>query len=210
MQPRQSLLGLNEAQKKAVLHAEGPLLIVAGAGAGKTKTLVHRILGLIEAGVVPADILAITFTNKAAEEMRARVMGALERRPGGVAPLPRGETPMVKTFHSLGVFILKEEAKAAGLPRHFGIVDESEAVALIKEAIVEQNLDPKQFEPRRLKNLVSREKGDFVTLEAFGAKAEGYFPKILANVWRRYEEKLREAHALDFDDLILKTVTLLS
>jgi len=197
------LAELNPAQRKAALHKDGPLLIVAGAGAGKTKTIVHRIGNLIKEGVDPRNILAITFTNKAAKEMRERVFVLLEQQGFRYGP---HETPTVKTFHALGVEILKEESRHLGLPRRFSILDDGESTALVREAITEASLDPKQFEPRRLRHLISRQKGDFVKIEEFMAGAEGYFPQILATVWRRYEEKLREAKAVDFDDLIVRTV----
>lgn len=204
------LKGLNEAQKKAVLHIEGPLLVVAGAGAGKTKTITHRILNLIHKGINPRAILAITFTNKAANEMRERTLKLLAGTKSGVETnFPLYESPCVKTFHALGVQILKEEAKTVGLKKHFTILDAGESTALIRESITEANLDPKQFEPRRLKNLISRNKSDFITADTFAEGAEGYFQKILADVWARYEKKLSEQGALDFDDLIIKTVTLL-
>ncbi|MEK7143581.1 MAG: UvrD-helicase domain-containing protein [Patescibacteria group bacterium] len=204
------LKGLNEAQKKAVLHTEGPLLIVAGAGAGKTKTITHRILNLIHKGVNPEAILAITFTNKAAKEMRERTLNLLTSSRSGIsAGFPHYESPCIKTFHALGVQILKEEARTVGLTKHFAILDAGESSSLIKESIVEAGHNIKQFEPRRLKNLISRQKSDFITVDTFTEKAEGYFPKILADIWARYEKKLKSSGALDFDDLILKTVTLL-
>ncbi|MBX4215503.1 UvrD-helicase domain-containing protein [Candidatus Parcubacteria bacterium] len=199
----QHLEGLNPAQKKAALHTEGPLLIVAGAGAGKTKTIVHRIMNLVKMGTDPRQILAITFTNKAAREMRERVTALLKKEGMRYTDY---EQPTVKTFHALGVEILKEESRALGLPRRFAILDDGESTALVREAVNEAGLDVKQWEPRRLRHLISRQKGDFVRLEDFMAGAEGHFPKTLAFIWRRYEEKLREAKALDFDDLIVRTV----
>ncbi len=114
----EQLEGLNSAQKRAALHAEGPLLIIAGAGAGKTKTIVHRISTLIHRGVDPRHILAITFTNKAAAEMRERVLALLNKTPGLETGRPQYEVPTVKTFHSLGVQLLKENARRLGLTRH--------------------------------------------------------------------------------------------
>ncbi|MEK7582076.1 MAG: UvrD-helicase domain-containing protein [Patescibacteria group bacterium] len=205
-----NLKELNEAQERAVSHKNGPLLIVAGAGAGKTKTITHRIIALIKGGVDPKNILAITFTNKAAKEMRERVFGILETNETGVRTgFPDYEGPLIKTFHALGVQIIKENAKHLGLTKYFTILDEGESVSLIKECVVDEGLDPKQFEPRRMKYLISRYKGDFISKETFAGDANGYFPKILSKIWDRYEEKLRKEKALDFDDLILKAVFLL-
>jgi DNA helicase-2/ATP-dependent DNA helicase PcrA len=136
---------LNSQQKEASLHMYGPLLILAGAGAGKTKTIVHRIENLIKEGTAPYQILAITFTNKAAKEMRERVLGILT---------DKREAPFVSTFHSLGVNILKEQYKVLGIPRHFGIYDKSDAKRAIKDAVEACDLDPKQFDPSKFQNIV--------------------------------------------------------
>ncbi|MEK7662315.1 MAG: UvrD-helicase domain-containing protein [Patescibacteria group bacterium] len=197
---------LNKEQARAAAHKNGPLIIMAGAGAGKTKTIVHRILSLIRGGVVPQEILAVTFTNKAAAEMRERVLSLLNKEGGAISS---DESPIIKTFHSLGVYILKEQAKLLGLSRHFAILDEGESVSFVKEAINDEGLDVKQFEPRRIRNVISRYKGDLVSVEEFARDAEGFFPKTLARIWVRYEKKLAESKALDFDDLISKTVGLL-
>ena len=196
------LRALNEKQKEAVLATDGPLLIVAGAGAGKTKTITHRILHLIHQGIAPQQILAITFTNKAAAEMRERIHKLL-------AGERLDRFPHISTFHSLGVLILKENAALTGRTKHFAILDENDAMKLIKESIVESDLDPKQYEPRRMKGIISREKGDFVTLAKYEEKAETSLEKIVVKVWRRYEAKIQEEHAFDFDDLLLESVLLL-
>lgn len=194
------LAGLNEKQKEAVLHTEGPLLIVAGAGAGKTKTLTHRILYLIEKGVRPEQILAITFTNKAAREMSERVEKLL---PSTHA------RPFVATFHSLGVHILKRHGEAVGIPRHFTIFDKSDSLSAVKEALKENGVDPKLFDPKRVMDTISRQKGECVTAEEYAAAADGYFPKIASEAWQTYESILKKRNALDFDDLLLKTLHLL-
>ncbi len=196
------LTDLNAPQKEAVLTIDGPLLIVAGAGAGKTKTLTHRIVHLIHQGIAPEHILAITFTNKAASEMRERTLAMLAKeRIEGV--------PFISTFHALGVHILKENARLIGRTRYFTILDEGDAVALVKEAIVESNLDPKQYEPRRFKGIISREKGNFVTAAEYRARADGYLSELVAEVWDKYQSKLKAAGAFDFDDLLLESVLLL-
>lgn len=191
---------LNPQQKEASLHMHGPLLILAGAGAGKTKTIVHRIENLIKQGTAPHQILAITFTNKAAKEMRERVLGILT---------DKREAPFVSTFHSLGVNILKEQHKVLGIPRHFGIYDKSDAKRAIKEAVEACDLDPKQFDPSKFQNTISREKGNFVTLEQYRESASEFFQEMTAKVWTKYEETLKKEKAFDFDDLLLKTALLL-
>ena len=127
------LNSLNDKQKEAVLYTDGPLLIVAGAGAGKTKTITHRIIHLIHQGIHPSHILAVTFTNKAAKEMRDRVLKLLEDPIHGIPHTPESELPFVSTFHALGVYIIKEHASLIGLTKHFSIADEHDALVIIKD-----------------------------------------------------------------------------
>src|ERR1035437_6789736 len=134
------LAGLNNAQKEAAMHTEGPLLIVAGAGAGKTKTITHRIVNLIKKGVPPERILAVTFTNKAAKEMRERIIAEIVKNAKG-----QEKIPFVSTFHSLGVYIIKENARLLGLTKYFTILDEGDATTLIKEILKELGMDPKMY-----------------------------------------------------------------
>ena len=183
---------------------EGPLLIVAGAGAGKTKTITHRILNLIKNGVAPEKILAVTFTNKAAKEMRERIILEIKKNIKG-----QDTIPFVSTFHSLGVYIIKENAKILGLTRYFTILDESDSITLIKEAIKETGLDPKQYDPKKISNIISREKGKFTHLKDYEEKANDYLGKIVAQVWSLYEKKKAKENSLDFDDLLLKATKLL-
>ena len=201
---------LNSRQKEAVETLEGPLLIIAGAGAGKTKTLTHRILNLIKSGVKPSKILAITFTNKAAKEMRDRVFGLIEQDKSLNIPISFNEKPFVSTFHSLGVHIIRENCTILGIPRHFTIFDRADSKKVVKEALEGLGLDPKQYEPGTILNTISREKGDGVTLNSYknGSKKE-YFQKIVAQVWEKYEAVLMKEKSLDFDDLLLKTALLL-
>ena len=196
------LNGLNDKQKEAVLHTHGPLLILAGAGAGKTKTVTHRIIHLIKEGIPGSQILAITFTNKAAKEMRERVTLNLEKE--GL----QEERPFVSTFHSLCVRILKEQAQRVGTTRFFSILDESDALSLIKDALKERDLDPKQWEPRKIKGVISRNKNEFVSQKSFERDAISPFEKTIAMIWKRYEELARKENAFDFDDLLLKVVEL--
>jgi DNA helicase-2/ATP-dependent DNA helicase PcrA len=198
------LEGLNNEQRAAALHMKGPILIVAGAGAGKTKTITHRIVNLIKEGVSPDRILAVTFTNKAAKEMRERVITEIAKNAQG-----QNTVPFVSTFHSLGVYIIKENARILGLTKYFTILDESDAVSLIKEAQKELGIDPKQYEPKKIKGIISREKGKFVSLSDYGEQSSSTFGRIVAQVWSLYEKKKTKENALDFDDLLLKTVKLL-
>jgi len=200
---------LNEKQKEAVLHTDGPLLIVAGAGAGKTKTLTHRIIHLIHQGINPESILAVTFTNKAAKEMKERVMGLLGERESGNAPELRSGAPFVSTFHSLGVYIIKENSHLIGLNKYFTIIDENDALSIIKTIMKNRDIDPKQHEPRKIKSIISKSKGDFITIESYSESANNGFQSIVAMIWRDYEAQLKKEKALDFDDLLLQTVLIL-
>jgi DNA helicase-2/ATP-dependent DNA helicase PcrA len=202
----QHLEGLNPMQREAAMHKDGPLLILAGAGAGKTKTITHRIVNLIKEGVAPESILAVTFTNKAAKEMRERIIREIEKNARG-----QDKLPFISTFHSLGVHIIKENANFLGLTKHFSILDESDAISIIKESLKEINLDPKEFEPKKIKGIISREKGKFTKIEDFKQKAENfneYINQVASRVWELYEKKKKEENALDFDDLLM-TATLL-
>lgn len=192
---------LNPAQRQAVFHKDGPLLIVAGAGAGKTKTITERIIHMIDEGVHPESILAVTFTNKAAAEMRERVLNGLGHAQNGI--------PLIATFHSLGVRIIKEHSGLIGVTKHFTIADESDALGYIKDALKDLGLDPKQNEPRKFRSIISREKGNFVTREDFEGRVASHTERLIASIWTRYEASLKKENALDFDDLLLKAVVLL-
>ncbi len=201
---------LNDKQKEAVLYTDGPLLIVAGAGAGKTKTITHRIIHLIHQGIAPESILAVTFTNKAAKEMRERVMTLLDKPVHGGPVFGMGrDIPFISTFHSLGVHIIKENAHLLGLTKHFTIADEHDALVIIKDAMKARDIDPKQYEPRKIKSIISKSKGDFVTVDSFSQGVSSTLQSIVANIWRDYERALKAEKALDFDDLLLETVLLL-
>ncbi len=195
---------------EAVTSTNGPLLILAGAGAGKTKTLTERVVEIVKGGVSPSQILAITFTNKAANEMRERIFQRLSGEETLNNPISSDERPFVSTFHSLGVHIIKENSHFLGLPRFFGIFDKGDSKRAVKKAVQDIGLDPKQYDPGKIMNIISKEKGSGQTLEEFESKTEGeFFPTIVAKVWRKYEETLKEEKALDFDDLLLYTVKLL-
>ncbi len=201
---------LNDKQKEAVLYTEGPLLIVAGAGAGKTKTITHRIIHLIHQGINPSSILAVTFTNKAAKEMRDRVINLLEDKSHGLSfPINHSSAPFVSTFHSLGVHIIKENAHLIGLTKHFSIIDESDAISIIKDIMKQHDIDPKQHEPRKIKSAISKAKGDFITLENYRGEVKSSQQSIVALIWAGYESRLKKEKGLDFDDLLLESVLIL-
>jgi DNA helicase-2/ATP-dependent DNA helicase PcrA len=192
--------GLNDAQKEAVEATEGPVMIVAGAGAGKTKTITHRIMNLVQKGIAPSEILAITFTNKAAKEMRERVEKMVPAYLG---------VPYVSTFHSLGVAILRAHAQHVGRTQSFTIFDHDDTISLTKQCIIELGLDPKQHEPKKIHSIISRMKGDCVSVADYASNTETHFGQTIASVWERYEKKLHEGGGFDFDDLLVKTVELL-
>lgn len=199
------LIGLNKEQREAAMHMHGPLLIVAGAGAGKTKTITHRIVNLIKHGTAPEKILAVTFTNKAAKEMRERVISEIEKNAKGQETIP-----FVATFHSLGVYIIKENARLLGLTRYFNILDEGDAVSMIKDIEREIGIDPKMYEPKKIKGIISREKGKFVHLPEYTeSNSANTLGKIVASVWRLYEDRKKKENSLDFDDLLLQATKLL-
>lgn len=202
------LEGLNAPQTEAVLHTSGPLLILAGAGSGKTRVITHRIVHLIHTGVAPQHILAVTFTNKSAKEMRERVVKLVHTFPGS----ERGSTdslPTVTTFHALGVRILREYHETLGLRRHFVIYDRADSMRAVKAAIDAAGYNPKEFEPKTILGKISRAKGDAKTPAGFKEAATSYPDRVTAEVWQRYEEIMRLDHALDFDDLLVKTLRLL-
>lgn len=190
---------LNPEQKKAVLHTEGPLLVVAGAGTGKTKTLTHRILHLINNGVSPWSILAITFTNKAASEMRERLGEML----GSDESLP-----VMSTFHSLGVRILRQHHSHLGLNKYFNILDTQDKMSLIKQAMKHFDLNPKEWEPRKIASVISRAKSDEKTPTSYETN-KNPLTGIVKMLWPKYEELKKTEQSLDFDDLLSETYYLL-
>lgn len=188
---------LNAAQKEAILHLDGPLLVVAGAGAGKTRVIVQRIAHLMSQDVNPSAILAITFTNKAAGEMRERVVKMV--RTGSTQPF-------ISTFHALAARLLREFASEAGVPRNFTIWDRDDSIRTIKRTLKQEGSG---LPPRTFVAAISREKGAGVTYDKFLSRVRTPFHRETGEVWRQYETALREEGALDFDDLLLKTHGLL-
>ena len=201
--PAELLSGLNPAQEAAVTHAGAPLLIIAGAGSGKTRVLTHRIAHLIATGRArPGEILAITLTNKAAAEMRERVTALVG---------PAGERMWVSTFHSACVRILRREHEAAGLRSTFSIYDAADSTRLITLIVRELGIDPKRFTPKTFAHRISDLKNELITPAQFAERVVTSNPleRHLAEVYRAYAERLSAANALDFDDIIMRTVALL-
>ncbi|MFF3451967.1 DNA helicase PcrA [Streptomyces sp. NPDC002667] len=201
VEPAALLDGLNENQRAAVVHSGSPLLIVAGAGSGKTRVLTHRIAHLLgERNVHPGQILAITFTNKAAGEMKERVEALVG---------PRANAMWVMTFHSACVRILRRESKTLGFTSSFSIYDAADSKRLMALVCRDLDLDPKRFPPKSFSAKISNLKNELIDEEDFAAQATDGFEKTLAQAYAMYQSRLREANALDFDDLIMTTVNLL-
>lgn len=201
---------LNNKQLEASLATEGPLLILAGAGAGKTKTITERIVEIVKKGTDPRNILAVTFTNKAAKEMRERIVTRLEEEHIIEKDNPYHPVPTIKTFHSLGILMLREQSEKIGLPKYPTIFDSADSLSIIKQALEKLSLDPKLHDPSKIRNIISREKSDFTSLSSYRAKVATAQMDVIASVWRLYEESLKAQNALDFDDLIIRTVHMLS
>ncbi|HBQ76449.1 MAG TPA: ATP-dependent DNA helicase PcrA, partial [Exiguobacterium sp.] len=196
----QLVSGLNPEQARAVKHTDGPLLIMAGAGSGKTRVLTHRVAYLMAAKqVAPWNILAITFTNKAAREMRDRI----GRLVGGVA-----NDIWVSTFHSMCVRMLRRDIDQLGYDRNFTILDSSDQQSAIKLVLKEQNLDPKKWDPRSMLTIISSQKNELRSAEFYASIVTSPYEKTVAEIYKGYEAVLRRNNALDFDDLIGKTTEL--
>jgi DNA helicase-2/ATP-dependent DNA helicase PcrA len=193
--------GLNDPQREAVLHTRGPLLVLAGAGSGKTRVLTHRIAYLVDTDQArPGEILAITFTNKAAKEMRERV----EQLVG-----PRVKAMWVMTFHSACARMLRTHADALGYTRSFTIYDEQDSVRLVKRCIDDLEIDPKRFAPRAIKRQISNAKNALLNADAYREQVGSYFEQTAADVYERYERQIHSMNAMDFDDLLFQCVYLL-
>ncbi|MFO7962262.1 MAG: UvrD-helicase domain-containing protein [Nitriliruptoraceae bacterium] len=196
------LVGLNEAQRAAVTAVDGPVLVVAGAGSGKTRVLTHRLAHLVrDHGVSPFEVLAITFTNKAAGEMAERVGGLLGQR--------LGERMWVTTFHKTGVRILRKELPRLGYKSAFTIYDAQDSGRLIAQLAKDLNVDDKRLSPRAIQTAISAAKDELTDFETYKARATAWPEIQIAEVYEAYEDRLFKANALDFDDLIVKTVTVL-
>lgn len=201
--PSALLHGLNDAQRQAVEHAGSPLLIVAGAGSGKTRVLTHRIAYLLGTGRArPGEILAITFTNKAAAEMRERVVELVG---------PQASAMTISTFHSFCVRVLRQQASTIGLKTTFSIYDSADSLRVITAVAKQHDLDPKRFAPKAIQHAISELKNELVDDEEYMNRSTGAgaWESAIAQVYRGYTQRLRAAHALDFDDLIAHTVYML-
>jgi len=196
------LTGLNDRQQEAVQTVNGPLLIMAGAGSGKTRVLTHRIAYLIdEKGVSPWNILAITFTNKAAREMKERLLTLVGQK---------AESMWISTFHSMCVRILRREIDLLGFPKSFTILDQTDAQNVVKQIIKDRNLSEKQYNYKQIYHSISNAKNDFIDEKEFATRVGGNpYRQVIADVYEEYQKRLRRNGCLDFDDLIMKTIQLL-
>jgi len=195
------LAELNEPQREAVRHGDGPLLVLAGAGSGKTRVLTHRIAYLLATGQArPGEILAITFTNKAANEMRERVEALVGRATRAM---------WVTTFHSACARMLRADAERLGYSRGFTIYDESDSLRMLKRCLVELGYDPKRFPPKAVRNKISGAKNQLIDSDAYAESVYGEFEEVAADVFPVYEKRMLEANAVDFDDLLVRMVNVL-
>jgi DNA helicase-2/ATP-dependent DNA helicase PcrA len=190
-EPQDLLADLTEDQREAVTHFEGPLLILAGAGSGKTRVITRRVAWLLQQGVRPGNILAITFTNKAAGEMRQRVEA-----------LVPGNRVWISTFHSFGARILRQYADRLSLDRNFTIYDQADRAKLVQLAIEDAGLDASRFTPETIASAISKAKNQLLSPERYAGRSNDFFSKTVAHVYPIYEKRLRDANALDFDDLL--------
>ena len=191
---------MNDEQKQAVKTTQGPLLIMAGAGSGKTRVLTHRIAYLLdEKDVSPYNVLAITFTNKAAKEMKERISHLVG---------PEAESIWISTFHSMCVRILRRDIDRIGIERNFTIIDPTDQKSVIKEVLKKENIDSKKYEPRMFIGAISNLKNELKTAEDAEKEANDFYASMVARVYKGYQEKLLRNHALDFDDLIMYTIQL--
>ncbi|MBI4032170.1 UvrD-helicase domain-containing protein [Candidatus Berkelbacteria bacterium] len=205
------LADLNPEQQRAAQIVDGAVLILAGAGSGKTKTLTHRIAYLVEQGVRPANILAVTFTNKAAGELRERLTTLMAHSASRSTVKGQWSTvafPWLGTFHSVCVRILRQSIGHLGLKPSFTIYDTDDTLTLVKTAMTELGINPKDTNPRTVRNFISGAKNELIGPVAYEAQAEGYFMELVAKVYHRYQAALVAANALDFDDLLVRTVEL--
>src|SRR6185295_15708190 len=199
--PEQYLADLNPAQREAVLTTEGPLLVIAGAGSGKTRVLTYRVAHLINAvGAKPNEILAITFTNKAAGEMRERLQRLLGRTGQGL---------WILTFHSACGRMLRREAERIGLRSNFTIYDQADQVRLVKRILEDEGFDPKRFVPRGIHAQISNAKNQLVGPDEYRSRVSSFYDQTVAEVYERYQKRLHASNAVDFDDMLYLTVQVL-
>lgn len=205
------LKSLNNKQKEAVTATEGPVLIIAGAGSGKTKALTHRVAYLIAEGAAPSKILAVTFTNKAAEEMRARIRtltGNLHPITHNLQP-KTNDQPFIGTFHAFCAYVLRQEYEHIGFKKSFTIFDEDDSLGLIKEVMKELDISPKQYPPNQISAIISGTKTQLLSPEEYQESCgQEPYTRTVAGIYAEYQKRLSQANALDFDDLLMKTVRL--
>jgi len=194
------LANLNPKQKEAVTTINGPLLIIAGAGSGKTLCLTHRIAYLIKQGIPAKNILGLTFTNKAAQEMKERIKKLLANS--------KISLPLMGTFHSICAFILRQEIEKLGYPKNFVIYDESDQLSLIKQVLKELEINPEQFKPTLVREVINRAKDELINPTDYQNQAQDFFQEKIGKIYQLYQEKLKKANALDFGDLIMLCVAL--
>ena len=198
---------LNDIQRRAATHNGGPLLIAAGAGSGKTRTLTSRLIHLLKSGVKPENVIAITFTNKAAREMESRIKNHELWIKNFSKPIIHNSKfliPFIGTFHSLGVQILKSEAKLVGRTPHFTIFDEDDSLSLVKKILADLNLSKDRFNPLAILAQISQIKNELS--EEDESPPGSHYEKITLSVFKKYEDTLQKSNAFDFDDLIEKVV----
>jgi len=191
---------LNDKQKLAVLNTDGPMLVLAGAGSGKTKVLTTKVSYLVEEkGIDPYNVLAITFTNKAAKEMKERILKMLG---------PIAYKIQISTFHSLGLLIVRENYDKLGFDKNFTILDSDDSLTIVKKILKDMNLDPKHYNPRMIRNKISSSKNELIDSEKYSRYVNSEFEEIILKVFEKYENKLKNSNSLDFDDLLCLPITL--
>src|SRR5262245_12037284 len=196
------LADLTEAQSRAVQHLEGPLLILAGPGSGKTRVITRRIAYLLQQGVRASHILAVTFTNKAAAEMRNRVWELIpnsEKVDNRGVVVPPHRYLRISTFHSFGVYLLRVYGELIGLDKNFTIYDQTERRSMVKKALEAAGIDNARFTPDSIEAAISRAKNQLLTADRYALQAGDFFSQTVAAVYPVYEKKMRDANALDFD-----------
>ena len=201
---------LNQQQREAVEHIDGPLLIIAGPGSGKTRVITQRIAYLIRVtGVSPHRIAAVTFTNKAAKEMRKRIsVGAPEDREDTLLSPIDNRYVTISTFHTFCASVLRRDGEAINLPHDYSIYDDDDQMATVKRCMKDAGIDTKQFAPRAILSRISNAKSQFLDAEGFAMTQSNYYEELVTKVFERYDASLRAASAVDFDDLLLRVLFL--
>ena len=195
-----TLTSLNEKQLQAVKSPDGPLLILAGAGSGKTKVLTTKLAYLVnEKNINPYNILAITFTNKAAKEMKERAYKMLKEKAYKM---------QISTFHSLGLLLIRENYEKLGFEKNFTILDSDDTLTIIKKILKDMNLDPKMYNPRAIRNKISSAKNELIDSKEYSKFANSQYEEVVLSVFEKYEQKVLKNNSMDFDDLLLLPIKL--